>query len=92
MYGNSEKTKIIIIGGGFAGTKCAKTLSKKLDLNSNEIILFNKENHMVFHPLLAEVVGGILLILKTISLLMKTITPHTTTLNMTILSFAAVQQ
>ena len=58
MSDNSEKTKIIIIGGGFAGTKCAKTLSKKLDLNSSEIILFNKENHMVFHPLLAEVVGG----------------------------------
>lgn len=53
-----EKTKIVIMGGGFAGVKCAKTLSKKLDLKKNEIILFNKENHMVFHPLLAEVVGG----------------------------------
>jgi len=58
MPGNTEKAKIVIIGGGFAGVKCAKTLSKKLDLNKNEIILFNKENHMVFHPLLAEVVGG----------------------------------
>jgi len=58
MPDNSEKTKIVIIGGGFAGAKCAKTLSKKLDLKTNEIILFNKENHMVFHPLLAEVVGG----------------------------------
>lgn len=58
MTDNLEKTKIVILGGGFAGAKCAKTLSKKLDLDSHEIILFNKENHMVFHPLLAEVVGG----------------------------------
>ena len=58
MAGNSEKIRIVIIGGGFAGVKCAKTLSKKLDLKKNELVLFNKENHMVFHPLLAEVVGG----------------------------------
>jgi len=58
MADNSEKVKIVVLGGGFAGAKCANILSKKLDLDSNEIILFNKENHMVFHPLLAEVVGG----------------------------------
>ncbi len=58
MAENAEKAKIVIIGGGFAGAKCAKTLSNKLDLKKNEIILFNTENHMVFHPLLAEVVGG----------------------------------
>ena len=58
MEAKPEKTRIIIMGGGFAGAKCAKTLSKKLDLQSYEIVLFNKENHMVFHPLLAEVVGS----------------------------------
>lgn len=58
MSDNPEKTKIVIIGGGFAGSYCAKTLSSKLDLKTHEITLFNKENHMVFHPLLAEVVGG----------------------------------
>ena len=58
MADNPEKSKVVIIGGGFAGVKCAKTLSKKLNLNEYEIVLFNKENHMVFHPLLAEVVGG----------------------------------
>lgn len=49
--------RIIIVGGGFAGVKCAKTLSKLLSKDT-EIILFNHENHMVFHPLLAEVVSA----------------------------------
>ena len=51
-------TRIIIAGGGFAGVKCAAVLRKLLDPSQAEIILFNKENHMVFHPLLAEVAGG----------------------------------
>jgi len=50
--------RIIIIGGGFAGVKCVKTLRKKLSRVDFEIVLFSKENHMVFHPLLAEVVGA----------------------------------
>lgn len=50
--------RIIIIGGGFAGVKCAKTLRKKLSPSQCEVVLFNRENHMVFHPLLAEVVSA----------------------------------
>jgi NADH:quinone reductase (non-electrogenic) len=53
-----SRTKIIIIGGGFAGVKCAKTLCRKLQPDRYEIVLFNRENHMVFHPLLAEVAGA----------------------------------
>ena len=49
--------RIIIIGGGFAGTKCAKTLRSKLGSDC-EITLFSQENHMVFHPLLAEVAAA----------------------------------
>lgn len=51
-------TRIIIIGGGFAGVKCARTLRKSLSANSCEIVLFSKENNMVFYPLLAEVAGA----------------------------------
>lgn len=51
-------TKIIIIGGGFAGVKCAKTLRKLLSRAQCEIVVFNRENHMTFHPLLAELAGG----------------------------------
>ena len=50
--------RIIILGGGFAGVKCAKTLRKKLTREEAQIVLFNSENYMVFQPLLAEVVGA----------------------------------
>ena len=49
--------RVVILGGGFAGVKCARTLRKRLP-KSVEVVLFNKENHMVFHPMLAEVAGG----------------------------------
>ncbi len=50
--------RIIIVGGGFAGVKCARVLSKKPKGHDTEIVIFNRENHMVFHPMLAEVAGG----------------------------------
>ena len=50
--------RIVVIGGGFGGVKCARRLRKELTSASFEIVVFNKENHMVFHPLLAEVVGA----------------------------------
>jgi len=51
-------TRIIIVGGGFAGVKCARTLRKTLPANTCEIVLFSRENNMVFYPLLAEVAGA----------------------------------
>ncbi|MEN9404929.1 MAG: hypothetical protein RL091_3632, partial [Verrucomicrobiota bacterium] len=44
--------RIIILGGGFAGVKCAQTLRDQLRSRDAEIVLFNKENHLVFSPLL----------------------------------------
>jgi NADH dehydrogenase len=52
------KQRIVIIGGGFAGVKCAQTLRGQLRSGDAEIILFNKENHLVFSPLLADAVGS----------------------------------
>jgi NADH dehydrogenase len=48
----------VIVGGGFGGVQCAKVLRRRLDAGSCEIVLFNRENHMVFHPLLPEVAGA----------------------------------
>jgi NADH dehydrogenase len=50
--------RIVMVGGGFAGVKCARTLRKLLPKSDYDIVLFNRENHMVFHPLLAEVASA----------------------------------
>jgi NADH:ubiquinone reductase (H+-translocating) len=50
--------RVVIIGGGFAAVKFAETLRGKLRASDCEILLFNRENHMVFHPLLADVAGA----------------------------------
>jgi NADH dehydrogenase len=52
------RTRIVIIGGGFGGVKCAQTLRKKFRRDDAEIVLFNRENHLVFSPLLADAVGS----------------------------------
>lgn len=51
-------TRIVIVGGGFAGVKCARILRKQLRPESCEIVLFSRENNMVFFPLLAQVAGA----------------------------------
>ncbi|PWU13387.1 MAG: hypothetical protein C5B50_19445 [Verrucomicrobia bacterium] len=53
-----DKKRIIIVGGGFGGVKCAQTLCRELAHEQVEVVLFNRENHLVFSPLLAEVVGS----------------------------------
>src|SRR5262245_64878398 len=53
----TETRRVVIIGGGFGGVQCAKTLRRRLP-GGWEIVLFNRENHMVFHPLLPEVAGA----------------------------------
>ena len=50
--------RVVVVGGGFAAVQFAKTLRKKLPDSECEILLFNRENHLVFHPLLADVAGA----------------------------------
>src|SRR6266850_7554708 len=58
MANQGTKRRIVIVGGGFGGVKCARVLSKGLKPEKTEVVLFNEENHLVFSPLLAEVVGS----------------------------------
>ena len=60
------KQRIVIVGGGFGGVKCAQTLSARLRNGDTEVVLFNKENHLVFSPLLADAVGSSLNLLDVI--------------------------
>jgi NADH dehydrogenase len=48
---------IVILGGGFAGVNAARHLERRLPRGS-DIVLFSQENHLVFTPLLGNVVGS----------------------------------
>ena len=50
--------RVVIVGGGFAAVQFARTLRRKLTSTECDIFLFTRENHMVFHPLLADVAGA----------------------------------
>jgi NADH dehydrogenase len=59
----SQKQRIVILGGGFAGVYAAKTLEKMMsraERESIEITLVTSENYMVFQPLLPEVISGMI--------------------------------
>ena len=49
---------IVILGGGFAGVYAAQRAAKRLKHERLTIGLIASENHMVFQPMLPEVVGG----------------------------------
>ncbi|HEY5040478.1 MAG TPA: FAD-dependent oxidoreductase [Verrucomicrobiae bacterium] len=48
--------RIVIVGGGFAGVTLAQRLECALSVQT-EIIVISAENHLVFTPMLPEVVG-----------------------------------
>ena len=55
----SDKTKILICGGGFGGLYTALHLEKTLAKDSNvEITLINRENFFLFTPMLHEVAAS----------------------------------
>ena len=56
----ARRPRIVLVGGGFAGIACGRTLRRLLPGTVAEIVLFDRQNHAVFHPLLAEVASGAL--------------------------------
>ena len=58
---SSDKKRILILGGGFAGVYTAMYLEQGLfwgERDQYEISLVSLENYMVFQPLLPEVISG----------------------------------
>jgi Pyridine nucleotide-disulphide oxidoreductase len=54
-----KKTKIVIAGGGFAGLSAAMYLDKTLARREEvEVTLINRENFILFTPMLHEVAAG----------------------------------
>lgn len=54
-----SRSRIVIVGAGFAGYRAAKTLSRKLR-GVAEIVLVNPNDYFLYLPLLPEVSAGVL--------------------------------
>ena len=67
---SSDKKRILILGGGFAGVYTAMFLEKGMRRDERdlyEISLVSLENYMVFQPLLPEVISGTIEMLHVIT-------------------------
>ncbi|MEO8497806.1 MAG: FAD-dependent oxidoreductase [Planctomycetota bacterium] len=63
-----QPTRIVILGGGFAGVYTARKLERLLGRRTDvEISLVNRDNYFVFQPLIPEIVSGNVGILDTVS-------------------------
>ena len=54
----TRNLEIAILGGGFAGVYCGKSLFKHLGRGSAKVGLVSDENYMVFQPMLPEVASA----------------------------------
>ncbi|WP_179638499.1 NAD(P)/FAD-dependent oxidoreductase [Tunturiibacter empetritectus] len=54
----SRKTRILILGGGFAGVEVARVLERLLETREAEIRLVSRDNFLLFTPLLHEVAAS----------------------------------
>ena len=51
-------TRIVILGGGFGGAYCAQALERTLRGRDCDVLLVDRNNYFVFHPLLIEAGTG----------------------------------
>ncbi len=65
------RPRIVILGGGFAGVYAARRLLKRD--RSLDVHVVNRENYMVFQPMLAEVLSGCVGVADTVSPLRRLI-------------------
>lgn len=63
-----KKKQIVIVGGGFGGIYTAMYLDKQIKKRKDfEVTIINRENYFVYQPMLAEIVGGSVGMLDTVS-------------------------
>jgi NADH dehydrogenase len=63
-----HKTRVVVLGGGFGGVYTALALERLAAKGAPvEVSLVNRENYLVFQPMLAEVIAGDVGILDTVS-------------------------
>jgi NADH dehydrogenase FAD-containing subunit len=55
-----RKSRIVIVGGGFAGYYAARSLCRKLGDEAAEIVIVNPTDYFLYLPLLPEVAAGVL--------------------------------
>jgi NADH:ubiquinone reductase (H+-translocating) len=59
MTADTYSFPIVILGGGFAGAYCARSLHSSLQTSTHKsVALLADQNAMLFHPMLAEVSGS----------------------------------
>ena len=56
--GTDGKQRIVIVGGGFAGSWCARALARRLRGKPVEVVLINRTNYFLFTPLLVAAGAG----------------------------------
>jgi NADH:ubiquinone reductase (H+-translocating) len=57
---NPEKTRILILGGGFAGSNVLREVQKQFKRSDTEITLVSQDNFFLFTPMLPEISSGML--------------------------------
>ncbi len=73
-----RRARIVILGGGFGGVYTALALEKQLGKRDDfELALVNRENYLVFQPLLPEVISGTIGITDVVSPIRRLL-PRTT--------------
>lgn len=54
MAQKSRPTRIVILGGGFAGAYCAQALQRRARRENLQVTLVDRRNYFIFYPLLVE--------------------------------------
>src|SRR5690348_10337516 len=54
------RPRVLVIGAGFAGFHCLRTLQRRLPPDAADLTVVNPTDHMLYVPLLPEVAGGTL--------------------------------